>query len=89
VAASTNLTPTERKLRAQIAAHESWASTSDRTARSQYGRDAFRQSFEDKVDPERVLDAVERHRRADSAYRAHMARLALRSAQARRKKKVS
>jgi hypothetical protein len=80
------LSKTERFLRAKIASHESWAHTADRTARSQYGRDAFRKSFEGKVDPDHKLDPVERAKRAESAFKAHMARLAFRSAQARRKK---
>ena len=41
--------------------------------------------FEREVDPEGALPEVERKRRADHARKAHMARLALRSAQARRK----
>lgn len=42
------------------------------------------QNFEDQVDPEGVLDPVEKAERADFAYRAHTKRLALRSAKARR-----
>jgi hypothetical protein len=86
MAASTSLGPTERKLRASLAAHESWVNTEDRTARSQHGRDAFRQSFEDKVDPDHRLDPTERAKRAENAFKAHMSRLALASAKARRKK---
>jgi hypothetical protein len=89
VAASTNLSPTERHLRAQVAAHESWANTEDRTARSAHGSDAFRQSFADKVDPEHRLDPAERAKRAESAFKAHMARLAFQSAKARRQRKTS
>jgi hypothetical protein len=76
MAASTSLTPEQRKLRASIAAHESWARTEDRTARSQHGRDAFRRSFNDKVDPEHKLKPAERAKRAENAYKAHMRRLA-------------
>lgn len=76
MAASKNLTREQRKLRASIAAHESWAKTEDRRARSQHGRDAFRQSFEDKVDPHRKLKPAERAKRAESAFKAHMRRLA-------------
>jgi hypothetical protein len=41
--------------------------------------------FERDVDPEGVLDPAERARRGESARKAHYARLALRSAQARRR----
>jgi hypothetical protein len=43
--------------------------------------------FEKQVDPDGTLDPVERARRADQAMRAHMARLALKSAQARRRRR--
>ncbi len=78
--------PSERSLHASIAAHESWARTPDRTARTEQARRSFRQSFEAVVDPDGKLDPAERTRRAEHAYRAHMARLALRSAQSRRLK---
>jgi hypothetical protein len=41
--------------------------------------------FEREVDPENILDPAERARRAEYKRRAHMQRLALKSAQARRK----
>lgn len=80
------LTPTERKLRAQLAAHTSWANTTDRTARTAAGRQALAEKFEREVDPDGTLDPIERARRAESARKAHFARLALLSAQARRRK---
>jgi hypothetical protein len=80
LAASKNLSSEQRKLRASIASHESWARTENRTARSQHGRDAFRKSFEDDpergVDPEHKLKPAERAKRAENAFKAHMARLA-------------
>ena len=45
--------------------------------------------FEDQVDPDRVLPEQERHRRAQAALKAHMARLALASAKARSKKRAA
>jgi hypothetical protein len=45
--------------------------------------------FERQVDPDRTLKPAERRCRAEQAMRAHMAGLALRSAQARRRKKAS
>lgn len=83
------LTPSERVLRARIAAHTSWANTSDRSARTAPGRRAFLARFEDQVDPDGTLPAHERTRRAEQAMKAHMARLALKSAQARRRNRAS
>jgi hypothetical protein len=80
------LTDSERKLRASIAAHTSWANTPDRAARTENARRAQRESFERKVDPDHKLSPAERTRRAEHAYKAHMARLALASAKARRAK---
>lgn len=83
MAASTSLTPSQRRQRAQIAAHTSWANTEDRTARSQAGRDAMYRKFEDQVDPERKLAPAERAKRVESARKAHYTRLAFISAKAR------
>lgn len=77
------LTPEQRSLRSRLAAHASWARTSDRTERTRRGREAFLRRFEDEVDPDRRLSDPERLRRAEQARRAHFARLALRSSQAR------
>lgn len=74
----------QRRLRAEIAAHTSWANTNDRTARTQPGRDAFLERFEREVDPDGLLDPAERTKRAESARKAHMKRLAFASAKARR-----
>jgi hypothetical protein len=78
-------TPAERSLRARMAAHRSWANTSDRAARTAPGRRAAMDRYEREVDPDGSLDPSERTRRADHSMRAHMIRMALRSAQARRK----
>lgn len=48
-------------------------------------RAAFLAKFEDEVDPDKVLAPAERLRRAEAARRAYFARLALKSAQARKK----
>lgn len=77
----------ERKLRASIAAHESWARTDDRAARLAPARRAFADSFADKVDPDHKLPEAERARRAENARKAHYQRLALKSAQVRRRKR--
>lgn len=87
--ASEPLTPAERSLRARMAVHTSWAQTTDRAARTAPARRAALQRFERQVDPDGSLSSAERARRADQAMRAHMARLALRSAQTRRRRKAS
>ena len=80
------LTPKERSLRAAIAAHHSWLSTEDRTARTQPGRDAMNRKFEDQVDPERKLPAAERAKLAETARKLHFNRMAFASAKARRQR---
>jgi hypothetical protein len=68
----------------RIGAHESWARTPDRAARTRKAREAFLRRFEDQVDPDRTLPPAERAIRAEHARKAHFQRMALRSA-ARRK----
>ena len=70
-------TSAERTLAARVAAESSWANTTDRSARTAPGRAALDQTFLDKADGDPV--------RAAHLRRAHYARLALASAQARRK----
>jgi hypothetical protein len=80
------LNPEERAMRARLAAHTSWANTSDRSARTAPARRAFMKRFEDQVDPDRKLSPHERAQRAEHAMKAHMTRAALKSAQARRRR---
>ena len=80
-------TPSERKLAAQIAANESWAQTEDRSERTRPAREALFRKFEREVDPEGKLPPAERARRAEHRRRAHFQRLALKSAQSRRRAK--
>lgn len=76
--------PSERRLIARAAAHQSWAATPNRTARTATARPAFLAKFEDQVDPDRVLAAEERAKRATNARKAYFADLARKSAAARR-----
>lgn len=70
-------TQAERRLQSSIAAHESWANTSNRSARTAPARAALDQKF---------LDAAEGDpQRAEHLKKAHFQRLALKSAQSRRK----
>ncbi len=75
----------ERVLAGRIGATESWARTPDRTARTAAARQAFIRQFEQQVDPDGVLYPTERSRRAEHLRSAYYSRLALQSAQARRK----
>jgi hypothetical protein len=74
----------DRTQAARIGALTRWAHT-EGTEGTAPARRGFRRRFELEVDPDGVLDAVERGRRADRAMRAHMLQLAHKSAAARRK----
>lgn len=71
------LTHSERSQLGRLAAHESWANTPDRAARTANARAALDQKFLDAAAGDPVKAA---HLR-----KAHFARLALKSAVARRK----
>jgi hypothetical protein len=76
------LTPEQRALRSRIAAHAVHAAGKTNTAP---GRKAFMDRFEREVDPEGKLSPQERAKRAEHARKAYFLKLALKSAQARRK----
>lgn len=80
-----DLTPAEQTMRARLAAHVLHASHDSRELTAK-ARQTFLESFEHQVDPDGILPEDERKRRAQHAHRAHMTRLALRSAKARRKR---
>lgn len=69
----------ERQLAASIAAHESWAHTPDRASRTAPARAALNARFLTEADGDPV--------RAEHLRKAHFKRLALKSAQARRRAK--
>ncbi|MBF6296807.1 hypothetical protein IU459_04515 [Nocardia amamiensis] len=79
-------TPSDRTLRARIAAHESWSRTENRAARTAKARDALLVKFDRLVDPDGLLSPEERAYRSAQARKAHYIRLALKSAQARRRR---
>lgn len=79
------LTQSERILRARAGGHAVQAAHDSREVTAP-ARRAFLASFEDQVDPERRLPEDERQRRAAHAMKSYMAVLALKSAQARRKR---
>ena len=70
------LTPAERKARARIAANDSWAQTEDRPARTANARKALDDKF--------LTEAGGDPKRAESLRKAYYARLAFKSAKARR-----
>ena len=74
----------DRRLRARIAANTR-AANEDGRQMTRAARAAFLNGFEAQVDPDGSLPPEERHRRARAALRAHMSRLAARSARARRR----
>lgn len=81
------LTPAERILRGQLAAHTSWARTEDRAARTAPARREALKRFEREVDPEGKLAPDVRAKMAQHARQAYFKRLALKSAQARRRRR--
>jgi hypothetical protein len=76
---------TEASLRGRIAALERWARTDDRAAATAPARAGLTARFERDVDPTGELDPAERARRVAAKRKAHFARLALLSAQSRRR----
>jgi len=80
------LSPHEASLRARIAAHSRWAKTPDRTGATAPARTRFLDRFEQDVDPQGTLAPDLRARLAENARRAHFTRMALKSAQARRRR---
>ncbi len=71
------LSPSESTLHGRIAAHESWANTEDRAARTAPARAALQAKFLEQAGGDPV--------RAEHLRKAHFARLSLRSAQSRRR----
>lgn len=69
----------EQALAKSIAAHTSWANTEDRTARTARAREAMEQKF--------LTEAGGDPQRAEHLRKAYFQSLALKSAQARRRKR--
>ena len=81
--ADSQMNPSERALRARLAAH-AMHGRNDARATTAKARAAFLASFERQADPEGRLPPAERQRRAQQLRSAYFARLALASAKARR-----
>ncbi|MGO9030709.1 MAG: hypothetical protein ACLP3C_25905 [Mycobacterium sp.] len=80
------MTSTERSLRAKIAAHQGWAQTVDHAARTLPARRGVLDKFEREADPNNELLPAERAKRAENLRKAHYAKMALRSVEARRRR---
>ncbi|GAB3663441.1 hypothetical protein GCM10027596_26610 [Nocardioides korecus] len=76
----------DRRQIAKIAANARWARETDRSAATQAARDGMTRRFEREVDPDGALAPDERARRVENARSAFYQRIALKSAQARRRK---
>lgn len=76
------MTPEQRSLRARLASHCSWAGTEDRSARTAPARrkSPVSRAYWDEQYPNDP-------QAAESAHKAHMTRLALRSSQARARRR--
>ena len=74
--------PTDRALRARLAAHTMHGMGLTNTAPA---REKFLERFEKQVDPDGKLTPTERSRRAEHAKKAYFLGLALKSAKARRR----
>ena len=79
--------PDEMALRGRIGAHRLHAMHDARETTAK-ARETFLNRFEREVDPDGTLSPEERRRRAEHAKKAHFARLARLSAEARRKPKT-
>lgn len=81
-------TASERSIRGRIGAYTRWANTEDRYMATRPAREGFYAKFEREVDPEGRLTPQERTKRAEFARKAYYQRLALKSAQARRRRRA-
>lgn len=73
-------------MRGRLAAHARWSKEADRVAATAAARAGQMARFEREVDPDNQLDPAERAIRAEHARKAHMTRMSLRAAEARRAK---
>src|SRR6478735_5817258 len=78
----------EMARRGSIGGHVHWSQCPDRTARTAKARAASIKRFERIVDPDGVLDPVERAKRANNARQAHMKQMARKSVKVRKQQKA-
>lgn len=79
-----------RSMRGRLGAYTRWANADarERFAAGNRMRQGLQAKFEREVDPEGKLSAQERAKRAEYARKAHMQRMALKSAKTRRRRKT-
>lgn len=77
----------DRVLIARLAAHTRWAGERDRTQATSSARRGLEAKWLREIDPDGVLPAEEREQRIANLRKAHMSRMALASARARRSKR--
>lgn len=83
------MTPEEARQRGALGAHVRWSRESDRSAATAAARAAALSRFEREVDPDGVLSPEERAVRARHAKAAHMRRMSMAAAKARKSAKAS
>lgn len=85
------LPPELRRAQNSINVYKSWTELGpkERRARTHAGRQKFEERFERQVDPDGVLDPVERAKRAAKAREMYFRELALKSAKARARRKAA
>jgi hypothetical protein len=84
------MTPEERtakSLGGRIGALRRWANTPDRAAALEPARRGFLDRLEQQADPNGELSPAERAAAGERLFKEHMARMALKSAQARARRK--
>lgn len=79
-------TPSERTMAAQIANHVRWSKEPDREAATAPARRGLEAKWATEIDPDGTMAPAELEKRIASARKAHMRRMALASAKARRAK---
>jgi hypothetical protein len=84
-----DLTPDERRLRAQIAANARWSKPGARQRQSETISRARLAHYKHQVDPDGVLEPATRCQLAENALQADMQRLALASSKVRRARKTA
>jgi hypothetical protein len=82
-------TPAERAMHSRAASHARWSREADRSAATAPARAGMQARFERQVDPDGVLDPIERAKRAESARKAYFADLTRKSIAARRTRKAA
>jgi hypothetical protein len=81
--------PAERTLIARLAAFEKARQTKDPSATTRAARKGLDEKFLREADPHGVLDPMERARRAEIGRKAFYTRLALKSHQARKARRLA